>query len=50
MQAFVKTIHPRGVLSFAPDSEPLPNGCGKVGARRLRRASAPTSKYGVSEI
>ena len=24
MQPFVKTIHPRGVLSFAPDSEPLP--------------------------
>jgi predicted ATPase len=39
MQPFVKTIHPRGVLSFAPDSEPLalsplniligPNGSGK---------------------
>jgi predicted ATPase len=24
MQPFVKTIHARGVLSFAPDSEPLP--------------------------
>jgi len=24
MQPFVKTIHPRGLLSFAPDSEPLP--------------------------
>ncbi|MGD0364622.1 MAG: AAA family ATPase [Bryobacteraceae bacterium] len=24
MQPFVKTIHSRGVLSFAPDSEPLP--------------------------
>jgi len=24
MQLFVKTIHPRGVLSFAPDGEPLP--------------------------
>jgi predicted ATPase len=24
MQPFVKTIHPRGVLSFAPDTEPLP--------------------------
>jgi predicted ATPase len=24
MQPFVKTIHPRGVLSFAPDSDPLP--------------------------
>jgi len=23
MQPFVKTIHPRGVLSFAPDGEPL---------------------------
>jgi DNA repair exonuclease SbcCD ATPase subunit len=41
MQPFVKTIHPRGVLSFAPDSEPLaltplnvsigPNGRGKSG-------------------
>lgn len=39
MQPFVKTIHPRGVLSFAPDSQPLrltplnvligPNGSGK---------------------
>src|ERR1022692_2757135 len=24
MQPFIKTIHARGVLSFAPDSEPLP--------------------------
>ncbi|MGO4883177.1 MAG: AAA family ATPase [Bryobacteraceae bacterium] len=24
MEPFVKTIHPRGVLSFAPDSEPIP--------------------------